>query len=57
VVCCLSCLFGVRIFISFSMRFKIMLNKRRRGPSALNISRRLLMSVLLNVFVSIAAVR
>jgi hypothetical protein len=44
-------------FHYFSMRFKIMLNMGRRGPSAVSISRRLLMSVLLNVLVSIAAVR
>ena len=47
----------MRVVISFSMRFKMVLNKRWRGPSAVSISRRLLMSVVLNVFVSIAAIR
>jgi hypothetical protein len=42
--------------ISFSMRFRMLVNSLPRGPSALNISRRLLMSVLLDVFIAMVAI-
>jgi uncharacterized membrane protein YhaH (DUF805 family) len=44
------------VVISFSMMLRRLLNNRRSGPSALNISRRLLMSVLLNVFIAMVAI-
>ena len=50
-------LFGVRIVISFSMRFKILLRSGWSWPRAVNIPRRLFMSAVLNILVSMAAVR
>jgi hypothetical protein len=50
-------LFGVRGVISFSLRFKILLRNGWSGPRAVSISRRLFMSLVLNVLVRVAAVR
>jgi hypothetical protein len=50
-------LFGVRAVISFSMRSNILLNIVGVGLGRRGISRRLFMSSLLNVLVSMAAVR
>jgi hypothetical protein len=55
-LCCLFFLFGVRVVVSFSMRFKI-LKMGWSGPRAVNILRRLFMSVVLDVLVRVAAVR
>jgi hypothetical protein len=46
----------VRVVVSFSMRFKI-LKMGWSGPRAVNILRRLFMSVVLDVLVRVAAVR
>ena len=45
------------IVISFSIKFRAILNIRDSGPRAVSISRRVLMSVVLNDRVSMAATR
>jgi hypothetical protein len=47
----------VRAVISFSMRFKILLRSGWSGPRAVSISRRLRMFAVLNILVSMAAMR
>ena len=47
----------MRVVISFSMRFKILLKSGWSGLRAVTIPRRLFMSWVLNVLVSLAAVR
>jgi hypothetical protein len=47
----------VRVVISFSVRFKMVLNRGWGGPRAVSISRRLFKSAVLNVLVRVAAVR
>lgn len=48
---------GVSLVIIFSMRLKMVFSRGRSGPSAVSISRRLLMSAVSNVLVSMAVMR